>query len=132
MTYISQNILELKKNMYYQSQASEHAQWFPISFSIPNFVSNLETTEYFHLSVSETPQTWQIQAFIYLFIYLFSESMSMGGAEKERQKENPKQAPHCQQREPDAGLELMTARSWPELKWRVRRLIDWAAQGPLD
>ena len=36
--------------------------------------------------------------FVCLFVCLFRESSSRGGAETERDRENPKQAPHCQHR----------------------------------
>lgn len=34
--------------------------------------------------------------------------------------------------EPDAGLDLTTLRSWPELKSRVRYLTYWTTQSPLN
>ena len=57
-----------------------------------------------------------------------------GGAEQREERENPKQAPHLSM-EPHMGLDLTKCervRSWPELKLRVRCLISWATQGPLD
>ena len=33
--------------------------------------------------------------------------------------------------EPEAGLDVMTLRSWPELKSRVKHLTDWAPLGTL-
>ena len=61
-------------------------------------------------------------SFLYVLnIYLFweRERVSKGGAERERERENPSA-------EPDAGLELMNH----ELKPRVGRLTNWATQAP--
>ena len=62
---------------------------------------------------------------IFKFIYLKRESMSRGGAERERQtdREDPKQAPHCTQ-SPAWGSIPQTARSRPEPKPGVRHSTD--------
>ena len=60
--------------------------------------------------------------FFLVFIYLFWE----GEREREKGRENPKQAP-C----PTQGSIPQTMRSWPELKSRVGRLTDWTPQASL-
>ena len=52
-----------------------------------------------------------------------------GGAEREGERET--QADFPLNVEPSAGLDLMTLRSWPEWKSRVRCLTDWATHAPL-
>ena len=52
--------------------------------------------------------------------------------QREKETQNPKQAPGS---EPSAqslarGSNSWTGRSWPELKWRVRHLTNWATQAP--
>ena len=61
--------------------------------------------------------------------------MCMGGRGTEREeRENPKQAPHCQHRallrEPDVGLKVMSHEIMTELKARVRCLTDRPTQVP--
>ena len=74
------------------------------------------------------PQQWFLSKFIYFWE---KESTSGGGAEKEGEREDPKQALHCQT-EPDEGLEPMNCEitTWEEIK--VARFTDWATQGPRD
>jgi len=50
----------------------------------------------------------------------------LGEAEGEGERES--QADSTLSAEPDVGLDLMTLRSWPELKSRVGRSTDWATQ----
>ena len=80
-------------------------------------------------------QTWVLtweNVIFFKFIYLFWERE--GGGEwwshRERGKENPKQAPCCQQRSPMRGSISSTVRSWPELKPSVGCLTNWATQWP--
>ena len=53
-----------------------------------------------------------------------------GGAEGEGEVVRESQADSLLSTEPDAGLNLTTLRSWPELKSTVRRLTGWATQVP--
>ena len=46
----------------------------------------------------------------------------------ERQRERESQAGSMPSTEPNMGLDLMTLRSWPELKSRVGHLTKWATQ----
>lgn len=61
-----------------------------------------------------------------LFFFFEREGMqeraSRGGGrrQRERKRDNSKQAPHQPSVEPDLGLGLMTLRSWPELKSRAQ------------
>ena len=59
---------------------------------------------------------------VYLLIYC--------GGQRERGRENPKQAPHCPCRARCRAQSHPTLRSWPELKPRVRCLSNWATQAP--
>ena len=65
-----------------------------------------------------------------LFIYLFWKRESREGAERERERENPKQALHCQHRARHKARSHEPLRSWPELKSRVSCLTDWAPRAP--
>jgi len=47
-----------------------------------------------------------------------------------REGERESQAGSAFRAEPDVGLNLMTVRSWPELKSRVGGLTNWATQAP--
>ena len=51
--------------------------------------------------------------------------------QRERETQNPKQAPHHQRRAQCGARTHKTMRSWPELKPRVRCLTNWATQAPL-
>ena len=58
------------------------------------------------------------------------EIVCTGGAERERERENPKRALH-----PQCRVQLgaqRTRSSWPELKLRVRSLTNWSTQAPLS
>ena len=52
--------------------------------------------------------------------------------QRERERENPQQAPCCQCRARHRALIHEATRSWPEPKPRVRGLTDRATQAPLD
>ena len=65
------------------------------------------------------------------FMYLFYKTAWAGrGAKAEAQRES--QAQSTLSMEPDAGLDCMTQRSWPELEPRVGHLTDWAPQEPQE
>ena len=73
------------------------------------------------------PRNNHFHSFLFYFIiwksiYLFweRESVSREGAERKSEGENIQQA--------DMGLDPATLRSWPELRSRVSRLMDWATQ----
>ena len=73
--------------------------------------------------------------FVYLFICLLyfvrgRQSSSGGGAEQEREPQNPKQAPGWAiSTEANVGLEPMNCEI---MTWaKVGRSTDWAAQAPL-
>ena len=51
------------------------------------------------------------------------ERAGVRGKQRERQRKNPKQILPLRG-EPHAGLDLMTLRSWPELKLRIRCLTE--------
>ena len=53
------------------------------------------------------------------------------GREGWKETENLKQTPHPPPPEPDAELDLMTLRSRPEVKPRVRRLTNGVTHAPL-
>ena len=68
---------------------------------------------------------------IYLFILRERTTcwQQARGAEREGEKES--QASSVFSAEPNTGLSLMTVRSWPEPKSRVRYLTDWDTQASL-
>ena len=72
---------------------------------------------------------WTLLSFLFSNIYLPWERENANRweaeREKERKRENPKKALCCQHSVP------RTVRSWPELRSRVRCLIDWATQALL-
>ena len=68
--------------------------------------------------------------FIYFFnVYLFWESVRVGKGQREGERENPKQAPHCQLRAQHRAWSHNLG-SWPEPKSRVGHSTDWAIQVP--
>ena len=73
--------------------------------------------------------------FILKNTFIYFEKMhactSRVGAAETGKRENPKQAPRCQQ-SPTWGSIPWTVRSWPEPKPRARHLADWATQAPLQ
>ena len=48
------------------------------------------------------------------------------------ERERESQADSTPSLEPDAGLDFMTLRSWPEPQSHVRYSTDWATQVPQD
>ena len=68
--------------------------------------------------------TWGDFKFIYLFWE--GENVSRGGAERGRDRENPRQAPCCQHRAWWGARTQEAVRSWPESRSRVRYLTNWA------
>ena len=59
-------------------------------------------------------------------------SVCVGGVWAERQGERESQAGFLPSAEPDAGLDLMVLKSWPEPKSRVGCLTDWGTQVTLS
>lgn len=51
--------------------------------------------------------------------------------ERDKDRDRDKQTPYWAW-SPDSGLDLMTMRSWPETKWRVRCLTYWATLALLE
>ena len=68
------------------------------------------------------------------FPYLFGERCGGGGRVgwKQRKREREREPPADSQlsTEPDARLDPMTPRSWPEPKSRVEHLTNWTTQVP--
>ena len=62
------------------------------------------------------------------FIYLKRDNVCVQGRGGEEREERESQADSLLNAEPDAGLELTTLRSRPELKPRVGHLMDRATQ----
>ena len=88
----------------------------------------------FHFDIS----TLLILKLVFFNVYLFifererERKLEHGGCrERESERENLKQAPHCQHRAPMQGLISWTTRSWPEPKPRVGHLTHWATQASL-
>ena len=71
-----------------------------------------------------------IFSFLKNFIY-FERERDVRGADREGERENPKQALCHQCKSLRQGSNLQTVKSWPELKPRVGRLIHWATQAVL-
>ena len=69
----------------------------------------------------------------WMFIYFWErQTVWAEEGQRERETENPKQAPCCQHRA-WCGVqthEPQTMRSWPEPKSRVKCLTNWATQAP--
>ena len=75
------------------------------------------------------PFSSQVFLFIYFFkdfIYSFDRQRSQVGREAGRERGREASSPLS--REPDAGLDPRTLRSWPELK--AEALTHWATQAP--
>ena len=59
-----------------------------------------------------------------MFIFRETETARVGEGQREEKTENPKQAPHSWHGARRGAPAHKIARSWPELKPRVRRLTD--------
>ena len=109
------------------------ADWFIIMK-----LSRVYESEWQFLSPQWSGKTGRDSFFIfkYLCIYFERESMCIwvaeGQRERERNRENPKQAPCCQLRAWCKGSGSWTMRSRAEQKSRARRLTDWATWAPQD
>ena len=72
---------------------------------------------------------WLILKIFLMFIFWERERVWAGEGQRERETQNPKQAPGSElsARSPTRGSNPQTVRSWPE---PVGRLTDWASQAP--
>ena len=62
----------------------------------------------------------------FILVTFVRERKRVGEGQRERERENPKQAPFCLYR----PYLSRTLRSWPEPKSRLRGLTDWAPRRP--
>ena len=70
-------------------------QLFKINLSSSNLIYSMITTENITITYLKFTESRSFFFFFSLFIY-FKERQRVGVAEREGERENPKQAPHCQ------------------------------------